>query len=523
MNHLPRNMTLKAFDPHRADFACKHEADANPPFTAEADALFQQGMAATSYDLVFERRDYAKAAELWKQAAGMGHWKAALNLAGLHESGLGVPQDSEQAVLLIEGLMKQGVPAAFDKMGTYHQRGIGVTSDTSRAYAFWQLAANMGSSAAQAHLGAKLEATYDNPGQGFWGNREVALKMLECAYAQGNGDGAFELGVTINGNDPSLGEDYGRALRALHDAVKLGSTKSANYLSSYFRRTVPLTGNVVDSVRSERYSVLGDALELNPDLRFPNLDKVLPLPPAALPIWDGKRETLLDAAKPLVAKPAEKPTPGSQRTGRAHIPQGHVLRQQARSAPEQADTHATRSGYWLPRLNVYAHRDYREHEAAWESAQVPQRYAKGEAFETMDRSSMGQWAKISPSTVWHYLGEAAPAPVAIHPRVAQGIARATRVPEPLLFCKGMLPCPRTGVWGGQVSRDHPLARLYNRWDRFAYVEKGQPFPDPRSQHIAVAPHEVKWLWLDNANQRQWSSIVEVTLSDLHDSQGKTLA
>ena len=86
MNHLPRNMTLKAFDPHRDDFTCKHEADANPPFTAEADALFQQGMAATSYDLVFERRDYAKAAGLWKQAAGMGHWKAAINLAGLHES-----------------------------------------------------------------------------------------------------------------------------------------------------------------------------------------------------------------------------------------------------------------------------------------------------------------------------------------------------------------------------------------------------------------------------------------------------
>ncbi|MDP9901826.1 SEL1-like repeat protein [Variovorax ginsengisoli] len=338
MNHLPRNMNLKAFDPHRADFTCKYEADANPPFTAEADALFQQGMAVTTYDLMFEQRDYAKAAQLWKQAAGMGHWKAAMNLAGLYESGLGVAQDSEQAVLLVEGLMKQGVPAAFDKMGTYHQRGIGVKGDASRAYAFWQLAADMGSSAAQAYLGAKLKGTYDNPDQGFWGNREVALKMLECSFAQSNGDAAYTLALTITGSDPSLGEDNARALRVYHEGVKLGCKDCARALSVSFGLVRPMTGNVIDKARDERYAVLYEALELNPDLRFPNLDKVLPLPPAALPMWDGKRETLLNAAKPLVAKPAEKPTPGAQRTGRAHIPQGHVLRRQAQPVVVEAST-----------------------------------------------------------------------------------------------------------------------------------------------------------------------------------------
>jgi hypothetical protein len=53
MSNLPRNMNLKAFDPHRADFTCKYEADENPPITKEADALFLQGMAATSYELIF--------------------------------------------------------------------------------------------------------------------------------------------------------------------------------------------------------------------------------------------------------------------------------------------------------------------------------------------------------------------------------------------------------------------------------------------------------------------------------------
>ena len=133
MNSLSRNMNLKAFDPHRADFICKYEANANPPITQEAEMLFQQGLIATSYELWPDKRDYAKAAELWKRAATMGHWKATMNLAGLYEQGLGVDRDTEQAVLLVEGLMKQGVPAAFDKMGIYHQRGIGVKVDTSRA------------------------------------------------------------------------------------------------------------------------------------------------------------------------------------------------------------------------------------------------------------------------------------------------------------------------------------------------------------------------------------------------------
>ncbi len=55
--------------------------------------------------------------------------------------------------------------------------------------------------------------------------------------------------------------------------------------------------DTVDTARSERYDVLNDALYIIPDLRFPNLDKVLTLPPARLPMWDGKTESLIKAAK----------------------------------------------------------------------------------------------------------------------------------------------------------------------------------------------------------------------------------
>jgi hypothetical protein len=67
----------------------------------------------------------------------------------------------------------------------------------------------------------------------------------------------------------------------------LGSEKAANFLGVDFGAKSLNTASVVselDNFRSERYMVLGDALSRNPDLRFPNLDKILPLPPAKLPM-----------------------------------------------------------------------------------------------------------------------------------------------------------------------------------------------------------------------------------------------
>jgi hypothetical protein len=517
----PRFTKLDAFDPHRQGFECKHEADVNPASTPEAEALFQQGMAATSNDLWPEDRDHKKAAQLWAQAAGQGHWKAQFNLAGLYLQGLGVPQDADKALELTEDLMRKGVPAAWDNMGAYYMGGVGpLKQDATVAYAFWQKAADMGSMAAQAYLGEKLLGTHDEP-PSFWGNRTIGLKMLECGFAQGSGKAAFELGLTLDVE----GQTYPRALSVLHESVKLGSEDGAGYLFGSFDDGDALVEHRIDKARAERYQVLADALWHNPDLRFPNLDKVLPLPPADLPKWDGNKQTLIDAAKPLVALPAVKPTPGSQSTGRAHIPQGHVLASQVTLPPGESahDNHgrpwslksrqlAHFTGYWVPLYDLVRGDVQRE----WNETMTPMHYKRGEAFPSLAKYIEPGTGEVS----WHYLGEPVPVTQAPNPRVAQGIARGTRVPEPLLRCNGAQPCPRTGVWAGQVPKDHPLARLYNRWDRFAYVQQDRPFPNPHDQCIDIAPQEVSWLWLDNANQRRRSGIVDVTLSDLHEAQSK---
>ncbi|KVL28449.1 hypothetical protein WS97_27630 [Burkholderia territorii] len=511
---LPRNMSLDAFNPHRETFVCVHEASVVPAVDPEADRWNQQALTMTSASLWPNQRDYAGAVALWSKAAERKHWKAMVNLANAYAQGLGVDRNTERAVQITEQAMKLGIPAAYDLMGTYYMNGIGVKQDASRAYAFWQLAADKGSPSAMAYLGSKLDAVYDDPKAGFWSNRKVALKMLECGFAQGNGDAAYALGTTLVGSDKSLGEDNERALKILHEGVKYGSAKSAGYLFGAFDDGDPVAGNVKDRARAERYSVLADRLERDPDLRLPNLDKVLPLPPSKLPKWDGNKETLINAAKAVMStstsssKPVAQPV--SLRTGRAHVPDGYTLPEKPPvTVPPQAETTAAPvGGYWLAQLKYPT----AEHHFAWNLAQVPMRYGKDELFDRSRPGLVPEDGRI----FFHYVGDAIPVPVqrpVSEPRVTQGIARAAELPDPLIQCRGTRACPVTGIWQASVTDDHPRAATFNQWYRQAYVVQGHSFPDPQDMHLDVSPTDVTWTWWNEANRLGFAKLPEVSVGN----------
>ncbi len=507
-------MSLDAFNPHRETFVCVHESSVVPAVDPEADRWNQQALTKTSASLWPNQRDYAGAVALWSKAAERKHWKAMLNLANAYAQGVGVDRNTERAVQITEQAMTLGIPAAYELMGTYYMNGTGVKQDASRAYAFWQLAADKGSPSAMAYLGSKLDAVYDDPKTGFWGNRKIALKMLECGFAQGNGDAAYALGTTLVGSDKSLGEDNERALKILHEGVKYGSAKSAGYLFGAFDDGDPVAGNVKDRARAERYSVLADRLERDPDLRLPNLDKVLPLPPSKLPKWDGSKETLINAAKAVMSVPASpaKPAvhPVSLRTGRAHVPDGYTLPAKPPfTVPPQAETTAAPvGGYWLAQLKYPT----AERHFAWNLAQAPMHYSKDELF---DRSRPGLVLEDG-RIFFHYIGDAIPMAVqqaGLEPRVAQGIARAAEFPDPVIQCRGTRACPVTGVWQASVTEDHPRAATFNQWYRQAYVAQGDSFPDPRDVHLDVSPADVTWTWWNEANRLGFAKLPEVSVGN----------
>ncbi|WP_438820489.1 DUF6396 domain-containing protein [Burkholderia lata] len=437
-----------------------------------------------------------------------------LNLANAYAQGQGVDRDSEHAVQITEQAMKLGIPAAYDLMGTYHMNGMGVTQDASRAYAFWQLAADMGSPSAMAYLGGKMDALYDDPKAGFWGNRKIALQMLECAVAQGNGSAAYELGTTITGDRAELSENNERALKTLHAGVKFGSAESAGWLSASFGKGDALVGHVKDEARAERYGVLADRLERDPDLRLPNLDKVVPLPPAKLPKWDGNKETLINAAKAVTSAPASpvKPAvhPVSLHTGRAHVPDGYMLPEKPQvTVPPQAETTAAPvGGYWLAQLKY----PVADRHLAWNMAQLPMHYRKEELFDRSRPGLMPEDGRI----FFHYVGDVIPMPaqtVESHPRVTQGIVRAAEFPDPAIRCRGTRACPVTGIWQADVAGDHPRAATFNQWYRQAYVMQGDTFPDPRATHLDVSPADVTWTWWNEANHLGFAKLPQVSVGN----------
>ncbi|WP_233873551.1 SEL1-like repeat protein [Paraburkholderia adhaesiva] len=415
---LPRYTKLPLFEPHRKEFTCVYQDPHLPPVDAQADLWFQQALAMElDPEIYWKDKDWSKIYRLYQQAADRNHWKAMLNLASLILSVYPVPEKNpETAIRWVEKAMQLGVPDAWDTMGIYHRKGIVRGGSATSAYAFFQKAADMGSPSAQAFLGAALDAAWDNPGNGFWANLPVGTKMLECAVAQGNGDAAHELGFVYA--RPHTPEAKLRALKVLQVGVKLGSGKCASYLSSQFRGMDLAEGEnlpgYIDEAREDRYTKISDILEwYEGTLKLPNLDKVLPLPPAALPKWNGDVQTLIDAAK-AVTPPVKPPASAPQPDPRAALVKSGLLR---------------------------------------------------------------------PLADW---------------------------PQPM-SCDGGRKCPQTGIWEARVAARHPLAALYNRWDRQAFVEKGANFPDPQQQHLDISAHDVRWTWLGSPNQIHIANVYKIAL------------
>ncbi|WP_374198635.1 tetratricopeptide repeat protein [Janthinobacterium sp. UMAB-56] len=312
---LPRNQSLPLFNPHVADFICEIEASKVPPIDAQAEDWFLEARAMEDPEIFVEDRDYKKIVDLTRQAAERLHWKAMLNLASLYVEGRDPLHGEAEAVQLVEKAMRLGIPAAYDRMGTYYANSTGVDGDITRAYAFWQKAAQMGNPQAMDFLSDKLNVGPANEGAGYWANIPVAIKMMECSFSQGYGPVAYNLSYMYSSprmasgrvSGPRTLETKALALKVLHEGVAFGCEKCANKLEIEFGdpfNLATMLAPCIDKARAERYGVLNRELGFNPNARFPNLDKVLPLPPADLPPWNGDRDTLLHAAKGVRPPPS---------------------------------------------------------------------------------------------------------------------------------------------------------------------------------------------------------------------------
>jgi hypothetical protein len=500
-NKVPPHMQpLPPFNPHIASFECQTEASTVPPIDAQAEDWFLEARALEDRTILVEDPDYKKIVQLTRQAAERHHWKAMLNLASLYVEKRDPPHGETEAVALVSEAMELGVPAAYDRMGTYYLNATGVNGNPDRAYAFFQKAAAMGSPHAMHFLGEKMDAGADNLKPGYWGNIPIAIKMFECALAQGYGPAAEELeymyarprgqdGMPLGRETPETRE---RVMRALHEGVKGGCENCANSLAIEFDHPSNLENMFVpfiDKARAQRYNMLGDALSFNPDRRFPNLDKILPLPPAPLPPWDGTRESLLAAAMAVVpATEAPAPTEASLRKGRYFLDSAYAFRPIAETT---AALHAPVASYWQPTAPQEA-----AEVRTFLAAIAPGLYGKGEAFEK-PRYQSGMGLKAIDGIVWQRVLTVRNDTGAATPRTALRLSRQVARLEPQVECEGNKKCAITGTWQPWLAPGHPLEQEVNQAWRQRWLTAGQPFPDPkRDWLLPLDSAELKWHLLE---------------------------
>ena len=278
------------------EFSCTHEADRLPRLSADADLLYR-------YGLFVERKtgskDFNLAARYYRIAAAHGHYKANGRLQDMVSQGMADSPDApSETVALAKQLIDQGVPGGYYDMGHYLSQGYGVEQDDEKSRRYIRKAADLGNPDAQYYVAELLGRIV--------GPKDDMVRLRRCAMEQGHAEGASALAGYLQAL-----QDYPEAVKAYQEAVRSGHSLSAYYLGKSFapenvNNELYRLGLVGDKERSRRYSLISKFLEIheyqNP--KVPDVDQIVPLPPAKLPEWDGtfqwlkEREAAGDPEKP---------------------------------------------------------------------------------------------------------------------------------------------------------------------------------------------------------------------------------
>lgn len=266
-------------------FTCVHEQFPTP--SAEADVLFQYARWLQKNNQLKEDKSVDVAIErLYRIATENGHYKANINLQNGAMHGRFQLRGDEH-LRLSKRLISEGVATGYHFVGMFLQQGsAGLKQDREMALRYFRKAADRGSASAQYYVGDKLGWIDQAP--------DIGWQMYRCAAEQGHGEAAFELGVSLKNQ-----KRYQEALETFQLGVAAGESTSAFKLGKIFSNPLPTNeldylAQQEDPERAERYDKISDVLYnysyANPNV--PEINEILPLPPAKLPAWDGKLQWL---------------------------------------------------------------------------------------------------------------------------------------------------------------------------------------------------------------------------------------
>lgn len=268
-------------------FSCAHENDRIPPRDAEADQLYKHARWLVKRNaLKQDPTAYPVIERLVRIASAYGHDKANIELRSMIKDGQAPSTDPMNEVIdLVQDLIKRGIPSGYYAMGWYLEHGFGVHADEELAFKYYRKSADLGSPEGQYLVGDKLDK------RGVYGADVAAIgqAMQRCAGDQGHAKSANEYAMSAQ-----LDGQLAEAAKYYQLSARAGSAQAALALANAFSKNnkdrAYDVGQAVDPERNGRYEIilkfLSDYEYLNP--RIPELEEIVPLPPAKLPPWDGK-------------------------------------------------------------------------------------------------------------------------------------------------------------------------------------------------------------------------------------------
>jgi len=276
------------------EFTCKKEE--LPPLSEETQQLYNYALYHDLHNMwTGEKGDevWNGLARYYRIAAANGDYKANVRLQYLLNTGrINTDMPQTEVHNLNEELAKQLPATAYYNLYGYLDEGYGVRTEEGGKYAYLRKAADLGSREAQytvAEMLADIEDSEETQ-EAFKFRLNLVEQLWACASEQGLGEASGNLGSFLR-----LDKRYDEALKVSHQGVKNGDSISALVLSHAFESEVQADNlNFLDvspdDERVKRYHMISSYLSrydyLQP--KVPDLDEIVPLPPAKLPKWDGK-------------------------------------------------------------------------------------------------------------------------------------------------------------------------------------------------------------------------------------------
>ncbi len=177
----------------------------------------------------------AQAADLYRQAAEMGHPGAMTALGVMYSFGRGVQQDDARALVLQKRAAQAGDLQAMLRLGLIHAVGFGIPADFETAAGWFRQAAEIGDPTGMLFMFFLYE-----DGKGVPKDFALSLQWLKKAADNGHVLAQYYLGEAyMDGEDDILPKDPSEGERYLLMAAEAGNSDAMDELSDYYEQRNP--------------------------------------------------------------------------------------------------------------------------------------------------------------------------------------------------------------------------------------------------------------------------------------------